>query len=83
MLRVDGLRLQHAVWELLFRTKQALQSSGKSPNAESRCLQTVKEACVRHGQTRATFDSFLLAPRNANGATEAYCDVKTQRCDLY
>lgn len=38
MFSVDGLRLLHTVWELLFSTKQALQSSGKSPNAEPRCL---------------------------------------------
>lgn len=38
MLCVDGLRLLQTVWELLFSAKQALQSSGKSPNAEPRCL---------------------------------------------
>lgn len=35
---VEGLRLLQTVWELLFSTKQALQSSGKSPNAKPRCL---------------------------------------------
>lgn len=38
VLCVDVPRLLQTVWELLFSTKQALQSSGKSPNAEPRCV---------------------------------------------
>lgn len=38
VLRVDGLCLLHTVWELLFSTKQPLHSSGKSLNAEPRCV---------------------------------------------
>lgn len=42
VLCVDGLCLIQTVWELLFSTKQALQSRGKSPNAEPRCLMAVE-----------------------------------------
>lgn len=49
MLCVDGLRLLQTVWELLFSTKQALQSRGKSPNAEPRCLTAAdREGGLRH-----------------------------------
>lgn len=37
VLCVDGLRLRQTGRELLFSTKQGLQSRGKSPNAEPRC----------------------------------------------
>lgn len=45
-LCVDGLCLLKIVLNSSSQTKQALQSSGKSPNAQPRCLQTVKKSSV-------------------------------------
>lgn len=72
MLCVDGLRLLQTVWALLCSTKQALQRSGKSPNAEPRCLTAAdREGGLCHSVhervqrrrgrwSRATLDSFLV-----------------------
>lgn len=76
MLRVDGLLLLQTVWELLFNTKQALQSSGKSPNAVPRCLMAAdREGGLCHTVHKgvewrrerwngATLDSFVVGPQN-------------------
>lgn len=66
VLCVDGLRLLRTVWELLFSTKQALQCSGKSPNAEPRCLMAAGREgglchtvqCI-HEWSRATFFTYF------------------------
>lgn len=94
MLCVDGLRLLQTVWELLFSTKQALQSSGKSPNAEPRCLMAAEregglchtvhkergeeERKVEQSNTLTQFWWFVLYSDVSE--TKAQCDVKTQLC---